>query len=91
MIKDDLYHLINYFAQNKSDYFNSVCIRNLRKHFIEAEKNMQAQNPESDISEIAEDNDFLRTDSLLKNVLIQRSRKYVKQSEGLVKKTPASF
>ena len=30
----------------------------------------------------AEDEDILRTDDLLRNVLIQRSRKYVKRSEG---------
>jgi len=38
--------------------------------------------PETEITEVAEDEDFLRTDDLLRNVLIQRSRTYVKKSEG---------
>ena len=80
---DDLYHLMNYFAQNQPDHFASIRIRNLRKHFLNAEKRMATNHPDADISEAAEDEDFLRTDELLKRVMIQRSRKYVKQSEGI--------
>ncbi len=80
---NDLYHLINYFAQNQPDHFAFIRIRNLRKHFLVAEKKMEADNPEMAITELAEDEDFLRTDDLLRNILIQRSRKYVKQSEGI--------
>ncbi len=79
---DDLYHLINYFAQNRPDHFASIRIRNLRKHFLTAEKRMSEEHPEAETAEIAEQGDFLRTDELLRDVLIQRSRKYVKQSEG---------
>ena len=79
---DDLYHLINYFAQDKKDHFASIRIQNLRGHFLDAEKKMEKDNPETEITEVAEDKDFLRTDDLLRNVLIQRSRTYVKKSEG---------
>ena len=79
---DDLYHLINYFAQGKMDHFSNIRIQNLRAHFLDAEKRMEKKHPETEISEVAEGEDFLRTDDLLRNVLIQRSRKYVKQSEG---------
>ncbi len=80
---DDLYHLINYFAQGKKDHFASIRIHDLRSHFLQNEKRMEKQNPDIDITEVAEDEDFLRTDDLLKNVLIQRSRSYVKKSEGM--------
>ena len=78
---DDLYHLINYFAQGKQDHFAPIRIQNLRAHFLDAEKRMEAEKPDVAVTEIAEDEDFLRTDDLLKNVLIQRSRAYVKKSE----------
>ncbi|MGE0083633.1 MAG: helicase-related protein [Desulfococcaceae bacterium] len=80
---DDLYHLLNYFAQNQPDHFAGIRIRNLRKHFLDAEKRMEKNHPDRDISDAAEDEDFLRTDDLLRHVMIQRSRKYVKQSESI--------
>jgi superfamily II DNA/RNA helicase len=79
---DDLYHLINYFAQGRKDHFASIRIQNLRAHFLDAEKRMEKEKPDVAVAEVAEDEDFLRTDDLLKNVLIQRSRAYVKQAEG---------
>lgn len=79
---DDLYHLINYFAQGKKDHFARIRIQNLRAHFLEAEKRMEKEKPDEAVAEVAEKEDFLRTDDLLKNVLIQRSRAYVKKSEG---------
>ncbi|MBW2637503.1 MAG: DEAD/DEAH box helicase family protein, partial [Deltaproteobacteria bacterium] len=79
---DDLYHLINYFAQDKKDHFAPIRIQNLRAHFLEAEKRMEKEHPTTEVAEVADDEDFLRTDDLLKNVLIQRSRAYVKKSEA---------
>jgi len=43
---------------------------------------MEGQHPQTDVIELAENEDFLRTDDLLKHILIQRSRSYVKNSEG---------
>jgi superfamily II DNA or RNA helicase len=80
---DDLYHLINYVAQGQKDYFSRIRIQNLRGHFLENEKRMEKESPSTEIVEAAEEKDFLRTDELLKNILIQRSRKYVKNSEGI--------
>lgn len=79
---DDLYHLINYFAQDNPEHFARIRIRNLRRHFLDAEKRMEKDKPDSEITAAAEDDDFLRTDVLLNKILIQRSRKYVKSSEG---------
>ena len=85
---DDLYHLINYFAQSKKDHFKSIRIQDLRAHFLEVNKRMEQAHPQTAVTEVAEDEDFLRTDDLLRNVLIQRSRKYVKKSEGIQENTP---
>lgn len=85
---DDLYHLINYLAQGKKDYFAKIRIQNLRGHFLENEKRFQKENENIDITEIVEDKDFLRTDELLKHILIQRSRSYVKKSEGITENSP---
>jgi superfamily II DNA/RNA helicase len=84
----DLYHLINYFAQGKKDHFAGIRIQNLRGHFNENEKRMEKENPTADVAELVEEKDFLRTDELLKNILIQRSRKYVKSSEGITTPSP---
>jgi SNF2 family DNA or RNA helicase len=62
---DDLYHLINYFAQDKKDHFASIRIQNLRGHFLDAEKKMEKDNPETEITEVAEDEDFIRTDDFM--------------------------
>jgi superfamily II DNA/RNA helicase len=88
---DDLYHLINYFAQDRKDHFSSIRIQNLRGHFLEVNKRMEESHPQTSITEVAEDEDILRTDDLLRNVLIQRSRKYVKKSEGVKGKNAPLF
>jgi superfamily II DNA or RNA helicase len=80
---DDLYHLINYLAQNRPKHFARIGIQNLRKHFLEAEKRIESERPDEEIVEAVEEEDFLRTDVLLKSVLIQRSRRYVKESEAI--------
>lgn len=79
---DDLYNLINYFAQNDPAHFSSIRIHNLRKHFLENERRLEASHAEQAIADAADTEDFLRTDELLRHVLIQRSRKYVKDSES---------
>ena len=85
---DDLYHLINYFAQGKKDHFAGIRIQNLRGHFLENEKRMAKESPSTEITELVDEKDFLRTDELLKHILIQRSRKYVKSSEGITENAP---
>lgn len=81
---DDIYHLINYFAQNKRDYFAELGENNLRKRFLDADKKLEKALADGiDIQELAELDDFLRTDNILKAVLIQRSRAYVAEVEKL--------
>ncbi|MCC6444987.1 MAG: DEAD/DEAH box helicase family protein [Armatimonadetes bacterium] len=79
----DLYNLINFFAQDNPRHFASIGIQNLRRHFTEAERNM---GQEEDIQ--AQSSDFIRTDALLKEILIQRSRRFVMDSEAMEANRP---
>lgn len=86
---DDLYHLINYFAQGQRDYFAKLGENNLRGRFLEAERRMEeAIEAGGDLQALAQTQDFLRTDTILKAILIQRSRAYVKESEKLEPNAP---
>ena len=76
---DDIYHLINYFAQSQKSHFAKIGVHDFRKHFRNIEKRFEDENTE--IAEQVETDDFLRQDPLLKQVLIQRSRKYIKDAE----------
>ena len=76
---DDIYHLINYFAQSNRRHFASIGMHDFRKHFRDIEKRLENENTE--IVEQVEEDDFLRQDPVLKQVLIQRSRKYIKDAE----------
>jgi len=77
----DLFHLVNYFARNRWSYFESIGIRDLRSHFKEAEEKMEREIEFGDIQAKVMATDFLRTDKLLKAILIQRSRAFVKSLE----------
>ena len=76
---DDIYHLINYFGQNQRTHFAKIGVHDFRRHFRSIEK--QFENEDTEITEQVEEDDFLRQDPLLKQVLIQRSRKYIKDAE----------
>ena len=76
---DDIYHLINYFGQNQRTHFAKIGVHDFRKHFRDIERQLEDETTE--IVEQVEEDDFLRHDPLLKQVLIQRSRKYIKDAE----------
>ena len=76
---NDISHLINYFAQGNSGHFASIGMHDFRKHFRDIEK--QLENEDTEIVEEVEERDFLRQNPVLKQVLIQRSRKYIKDAE----------
>ena len=75
----DIYHLINYFGQNRRDHFVKTGIHDFRRHFRSIERDLDDEGAE--ITEQVEGKDFLRQDPVLKQVLIQRSRKYIKDAE----------
>ena len=76
---DDIYHLINYFGQNQRTHFAKIGVHDFRGHFRSIERRLEDETTE--IVEQVEEDDFLRQDPLLKQVLIQRSRKYIKDAE----------
>ena len=78
---DDLYHLVNYFAQNNHEHFLRAGINHFRKHFLEINKRLESEKPAIEATEAVEEEDLIRTDTLLNKVVIQRSRKYVQESE----------
>ena len=75
----DIYHLINYFGQNQRTHFAKIGVPDFRRHFRSIERRLEDETTE--IAEQVEEDGFLRQDPLLKQVLIQRSRKYIKDAE----------
>ena len=75
---DDISNLINYFGQS-SNHFARIGIHDFRKHFRDIEKRLEEEHTE--IVEQVDDEDLLRQDPVLKQVLIQRSREYIKHAE----------
>jgi len=95
---DDLYFSICYLIPRaaqwesgrfvpRQDYFSRIGIRDLRAHFNEAEVKLD-QITGMTVDEAALTGDFLRTDALLRAILIQRSRRYVRKSEKLEEGAP---
>jgi SNF2 family DNA or RNA helicase len=77
----DLYHLINYIARDRQNYFAALGIQHLSRHFSEADSSV-------DVVSAVQEADLLRTDQLLKALVIQRSRAYVKETEQSNSKDP---
>jgi hypothetical protein len=85
----DLYNLINFFAQDNLRHFSPLGIQNLRLHFTRAEQMMKkSEEAEKSSDLVMQAADFLRTDTLLQAVLIQRSRKFVMESEAMEANAP---
>jgi SNF2 family DNA or RNA helicase len=87
----DLFHLINYFAQDRKDHFRGIGILDLRGYFRNADKRMEQDDDRHTMGGLFESDefeDFIKADRLLKEVLIQRSRRYVKESEALSANAP---
>ena len=78
---DDIYHLINYFAQNNRGHFAEIGVHDFRRHFRNIEKRLENGSETIDIVEQIEEDDFLRQDPVLRQILIQRSRNYIKDAE----------
>jgi superfamily II DNA or RNA helicase len=72
---DDLYHLLNLIAQDRQAHFQSVNVPNLRQWFNRQRAEVEEQQLTLDLAASAQIDQFLR------NVVVQRSRKYVKSLE----------
>ena len=76
----DLQHLIELFTQRREDYFVDapLNIHSLVGHFRVLEKSLEALTDETDVEKIKED--AFSSDPLVKTLVVQRSRAYVKKS-----------
>lgn len=86
----DLYYLINYITCDDPAYFQALGIQNLSRYFSEAERRLEGAFPGTEASPdvVTAAADLLRTDQLLKAVVIQRSRSYVRETESQNSNTP---
>ncbi|MBM4031839.1 MAG: hypothetical protein FJ291_08655 [Planctomycetes bacterium] len=85
----DLYHLIDYFAQGRPDHFARIGVNNLRQSFSGPESRFEAAAKRGDWQGLDEISRFLEETPLFKAVLIQRSRKFVMESERLATGCPS--
>ena len=83
----DFRHMMELFTRQQDNYFAKDGIHSLRGHFIKMERELKekVQNlKEEDVSvetNIAEASKILSTDTLFQNLVVQRSRGYIKQSQ----------
>ncbi len=83
----DLVHQIELFTRRKGDYFSDIGIHNLRWHFINMERELKRRISETaDTGEVSIDEnearEILSGDDLFNAIVVQRSRSYVKESQG---------
>ena len=76
---EDISNLINYFAQQNRRHFSQIGIHDFRRHFREIER--QFDDSVEVQEEILRRDEEIRQDPVLKHVLIQRSRQYIKDAE----------
>ena len=84
----DLYHLMDYFVQDRQDCFSCLGVNNLRRLFSGPEKRFQEASKHSDWEGLDEVTRFLEDQRIFKAILIQRSRSYVKESEAISENRP---
>ncbi len=76
----DLYELISYFAPDK-DHFRRIAVQDFRKLFSGPDRQFEEAIRLGDWRDLKEVDKFLSEQPLFRQVLIQRSRRYVKESE----------
>ncbi|MEX2173922.1 MAG: helicase-related protein [Pirellulaceae bacterium] len=84
---DDLRHMIELFSRQKPDHFKDIGIHSLPGHFRAMEKQLQAkmlhagQPADAGETNLAEADDVLQKDNLFHEIVVQRSRAYVIESQ----------
>lgn len=81
----DLQHMIELFSRNRPDHFASLGIHSLPGHFRQLEKALKHRSghadPDADTTtDAAEAEEVLAQDDLFKELVVQRSRAYVRES-----------
>jgi superfamily II DNA or RNA helicase len=76
----DLYNLIAYFAPEK-DHFARLGVNDFRHVFTKPDREFEEAIRQGDWKDLKDVEEFLLSQPIFRAVLIQRSRKYVKESE----------
>lgn len=92
----DLQHMIELFSRRQADYFKRIGIHSLPGHFRKMEKDLLqtagGTGPAAPTeTNLAEAEKVLAGDVLFRELVVQRSRAYVKQSQLQQGGAPASF
>lgn len=88
---DDFRHMVELFTRQEDHYFKSIGIHSLRGRFIKMEKDLKKIAEDSVETNLLEAEQILSTDKLFRELVVQRSRAYVKKSQIQEKGTSANF
>ena len=95
----DFRHMVELFSEGRDDYFANIGVHSLRGHFMTMEKELKSlatetndkpEEPDVDTNMIDAEQ-VLVDDSLFREVVIQRSRKYAVESQLATGAAAASF
>ncbi|MEX0654156.1 MAG: helicase-related protein [Phycisphaeraceae bacterium] len=95
----DFRHMVELFTQGRDDYFSNIGVHSLRGHFTRMERELKkatadngAEDDQPDVdTNMIEAEQVLVDDSLFRELVIQRSRKYAVESQKTSGATAASF
>lgn len=90
----DLQHLIELFSQRKEDYFKSapLGIHSLSGHFRKMEKTLESITDSTDVDLNKDESDHIfKSDILVNELVVQRSRSYVKKSLSISERESVLF
>lgn len=91
----DFRHMAELFTRRDDAYFaRTIGVNNLRAHFNQLEKNLRQRVGQevADVSDhIGEAEEILATDRLFRELVVQRSRSYARESQMREKGSSASF
>ena len=89
----DLQHLIELFTHRQDDYFAAapLGIHSLAGHFKKMEADLKRQTGTNVTDAVDVSDDIFRADILVNELVVQRSRAYVKKSLSLLRETKPYF
>jgi len=95
----DFRHMAELFTEGRDDYFSNIGIHSLRGHFTKMERELQKLTEQTDSGDddieydtnMVEAKQVLVDDSLFREIVVQRSRKYAVESQKAAGATAASF
>lgn len=89
----DFRHMAELFTRGNDSFLSTIGVHSLRSHFIALEKQLLAQHPghAAAPTDLAEAGQLLSSDAVFSQLVVQRSRRYVVESQKLQKGASAVF